>query len=169
MTDPNTPEPRASDPLSDTDTIITGPPGDGSSAPPPPPPAAGSANTLGPPGPLPPPGSPPPPGAPDATSDDGASLPLRADPDRPADSGWREPPWIPARDGDDRRRQASRANRPNPAALVVGLVLILIGLWFFAERTLGISLPRIAWSTVWPLILIVLGAVILWRAVERRP
>ena len=97
-----------------------------------------------PPGPLPPP--PPVP-------------PLAAKPDRPADPGWREPPWIPPR---------ARDERPHLFGLIVGIALILIGLWYFAEHTLGIRMPDIAWRTIWPLILIVIGGLILLRSLERR-
>ncbi len=84
---------------------------------------------------------------------------LAADPNRPADSGWREPAWFPPRERD---------RRPSMAAVVVGLVLIGIGLWFFLDRTLGVDLPRIQWSTIWPVILIVIGAVILLRSFQRK-
>lgn len=84
---------------------------------------------------------------------------LRADPNRPADSGWREPAWFPARDRD---------RRPSTAAIVVGLILIAVGVWFFLDRTLGIALPQIQWSSVWPVILIVIGGLILFRSFQRR-
>jgi hypothetical protein len=115
-----------------------------------------------PPGPAVPP--PPPPSEPP---------PLTAKPDRPADPGWREPPWIPPRDARDRARELREKERrdrsPSPFALVVGLVLIVLGGWWFLERTLGISLPRIAWGSLWPLLLIILGGVILIRSFDRRP
>jgi Domain of unknown function (DUF5668) len=88
---------------------------------------------------------------------------MRADPDRPADSGWREPPWFPPRD-----RERERDRRPSPIAIVIGLVLIAIGLYYFLDRTLGISLPGIQWSSVWPIILIVLGGLILVRSFQRK-
>jgi cell wall-active antibiotic response 4TMS protein YvqF len=85
--------------------------------------------------------------------------PLRADPDRPADPGWREPAWFPPRE---------RQRRPSVAAVVFGLALIAIGLWFFLDRTLGVDLPRIQWGTIWPVILIVIGGLILLRSFQRR-
>jgi hypothetical protein len=88
---------------------------------------------------------------------------LRADPDRPADSGWREPPWFPPRD-----RDPERDRRPSPIAIVIGLVLIAIGLYYFLDRTLGVALPAIQWSSVWPIILIVLGGLILVRSFQRK-
>ena len=42
-----------------------------------------------------------------------------------------------------------------------------IGLWFFAERTLGIDMPDIRWSQLWPVILIVIGVVVLLGALRR--
>jgi len=87
--------------------------------------------------------------------------PLRADPNRPAASDWREPPWFPPRDG-----HADRG--PSVAAVVVGLVLLAIGLYYLLEVTLGISLPTIRWSSLWPVILIAIGGLIVLRASSRR-
>jgi LiaI-LiaF-like transmembrane region len=86
--------------------------------------------------------------------------PLKADPDRPADSGWREPAWFPPRDRRDRR--------PSTFALVLGLALIAIGLYYFLDRTLGLDVPTIQWSSLWPIILIVIGGLILLRSFARR-
>lgn len=52
--------------------------------------------------------------------------------------------------------------------IVFGVVIIVIGLWFFAERTLGLDLPRIEWRTLWPLALIAIGAWIVLGARSRR-
>jgi hypothetical protein len=114
--------------------------------------------------PAPDPAAPPPPAGetpmPDRPDGDRPEPSLRADPDRPADSGWREPPWFPAR----RRR-----DRPsNGVAVVFGVILIAIGIWFFLKATLGIALPSIAWSSIWPVILIVIGAFLLLRSFGRR-
>jgi hypothetical protein len=86
--------------------------------------------------------------------------PLTADPNRPADSGWREPAWFPPRDRRDRR--------PGVVALVVGLALIAVGLYYFLDRTLGLDMPAIQWSSLWPIILIVIGGLILLRSFQRR-
>jgi hypothetical protein len=88
--------------------------------------------------------------------------PLQADPDRPADSGWREPAWFPPRDRHDRDR------RPSPFAVVVGLILVGIGGYAFLDRTLGVAMPRIQWSSVWPIVLIVIGGLILLRSFQRK-
>jgi hypothetical protein len=65
----------------------------------------------------------------------------------------------------------SRPVREDPGRLgtiVFGLVVIAVGLWFFAERTLGLALPRIDWGALWPLILIAIGAWVLLGAGRRR-
>jgi hypothetical protein len=65
--------------------------------------------------------------------------------------------WRPAR---DRER--------NVASMIVGLVLLAIGVWYFLDQTLGITMPRIRWADVWPVFLIVIGAFILIRSAARR-
>jgi hypothetical protein len=92
-----------------------------------------------------------------------ADPPLRADPDRPSDSGWREPAWFPPR---DRTRHGDR--HASPFAIVVGLIFIVIGVYYFLDRTLGIALPPIEWASVWPIVLILLGGLILVRSFQRR-
>jgi len=32
-----------------------------------------------------------------------------------------------------------------------------VGLWFFADQTLGLDMPQLRWSQLWPLFLIGLG------------
>jgi len=89
------------------------------------------------------------------------SYPLRADPNRPAASEWREPPWFPPRDRPGKRG-------PNIATIVIGLVLVAIGLYYLLDVTLGIDLPPIRWGSVWPIILIAIGGLVILRASSRR-
>jgi uncharacterized integral membrane protein len=51
--------------------------------------------------------------------------------------------------------------------LVIGLLILGLGVWFFLERTLEIEMPSIRWSQLWPVILIVIGAVVLLGALRR--
>ena len=53
------------------------------------------------------------------------------------------------------------------AGTFFGLLLLGLGLWFFAEKTLGLDMPDIRWSQFWPVILIVIGVVILFSALRR--
>jgi uncharacterized membrane protein len=66
--------------------------------------------------------------------------------------------WAPPRKKDDGGRLVS---------VLVGLVLLAFGLWFFAEYTLGIDLPTIRWSQLWPLFLILIGGAIVVGALRR--
>ena len=50
------------------------------------------------------------------------------------------------------------------AGLVVGIGLVLIGLWFLVRE----YLPPINWSLVWPAILIGIGVLILFTSARRR-
>ncbi len=47
-------------------------------------------------------------------------------------------------------------------AIAFGLILLVVGLWLFADVTLGLDLPTIRWGQLWPIALIVVGALILY-------
>ena len=68
-----------------------------------------------------------------------------------------------------RRSEWSRPGGSGRTATVVsGLILVAIGLWFFADQTLGLEMPRLRWSELWPVVLILLGAWILFSSMRRR-
>ena len=79
-----------------------------------------------------------------------AAPPNRAAP--PPNQSWRPP--------------ASDSGRN--ASLIFGAIILVIGLWFFATRTLGLDLPDFDWGTFWPVILIALGAWIVFAALRQR-
>ncbi|HET9344172.1 MAG TPA: DUF5668 domain-containing protein [Candidatus Limnocylindrales bacterium] len=56
----------------------------------------------------------------------------------------------------------------NVASIVVGLVVIGIGIWYFLDQTLELEMPRISWGDLWPIFLIILGGVILYRSAVSR-
>ena len=72
-------------------------------------------------------------------------------PPPPPEPSWRPPP----------------ADHGRNAALIFGLIFLIVGLWFFASETLGLDLPDIEWSQLWPLLLIGLGAWIVIGAMRR--
>ena len=72
-------------------------------------------------------------------------------PPPPPEPTWRPPP----------------ADHGRTASLVFGVIILIVGLWFFASRTLGLDLPDIEWSQLWPLLLIGLGAWIVIGAMRR--
>lgn len=54
------------------------------------------------------------------------------------------------------------------STIVFGLIVIGVGLWFFADQTLGLDMPRLSWSELWPLFLILLGGWLLYTSMRRR-
>jgi hypothetical protein len=91
----------------------------------------------------PPPQAPPPPQQPPAPID--TALPP------PPARTWRPP----------------QADQGRSASLIFGVIILAVGLWFFASKTLGLDLPDIEWSQLWPLLLIGLGAWIVLGAMRR--
>jgi uncharacterized integral membrane protein len=59
------------------------------------------------------------------------------------------------------------AEHGRTAPLIAGVIILFIGLWFFAIQTLGLDLPRLDWRQVWPVILIVIGIWIVARSFGR--
>lgn len=58
------------------------------------------------------------------------------------------PTWTSRRTRDDGRA----------GAVIFGIILLGLGLWFFAEQTLDLDLPPVSWGDLWPVILIGIGA-----------
>jgi len=99
---------------------------------------------------------------PDEPASPGAQPPGLPPQAAPKANEWREPPWIPPRDQDRSERRAG------VGTLVFGLIILAVGVYYLLDRTLGIAMPRIQWGSLWPVLLIVLGGLILLRAIERR-
>jgi hypothetical protein len=63
----------------------------------------------------------------------------------------------------------SRRDDPGRTGTIIfGLILVAVGLWFFADQTLGFEMPRVRWSDLWPLFLILIGIWILLGSMRRR-
>lgn len=64
-----------------------------------------------------------------------------------------------------------RADRDHgrTASILFGLVFLGLGLWFFAEHTLGYELPRIRWNQLWPAALIAIGLWVVLGSMRRGP
>ena len=61
-----------------------------------------------------------------------------------------------------------KARDSNIASIIVGLVLLVIGIWYFLDQTLGFQMPNISWGDLWPIVLIAIGGVILYRSATDR-
>ena len=66
------------------------------------------------------------------------------------------------------KKDPAIAGAADTATRVWGLIVLAIGLWFFADFTLGLDMPSIAWRDIWPLGLIVLGLAVLIRGMATR-
>ena len=55
------------------------------------------------------------------------------------------------------------ADGPRFGSIIVGLVILGVGVWYFADRTLGLDLPRLDADQLWPIAVIALGAWLLIR------
>ena len=53
------------------------------------------------------------------------------------------------------------------APIVFGVILLVVGLWFFADQTLGLDMPQLRWSQLWPIFLIGLGVWIALGSMRR--
>src|SRR3954447_10454632 len=68
-------------------------------------------------------------------------------------------------------RSASRPPDPDHgrnASLILGVLFLIIGAWFFATTTLGLDPPDPDWGPFGPVILIVVGLAIVLRSLDRR-
>jgi type VI protein secretion system component VasF len=78
-------------------------------------------------------------------------------------------PQSPTPTPDERAAKRYRDGRGvDTGAIVWGAILLAVGAWFFLDQTLGIDLPAIDWGDIWPIILIVVGAVVIFQGMRRR-
>ena len=102
-------------------------------------------------------------GLPGTTANEGTSDPAWSAASQPAstsDVPAGPPPVVPVARRDDR-------DHGRTASILFGLVILGVGVWFFAEHTLGIELPRIRWSQIWPLFLVVVGLWVVLGSMRR--
>jgi hypothetical protein len=64
-------------------------------------------------------------------------------------------------------RWRTRDNDGRWGTIVFGVILVAVGLWFFADQTLGLDMPRLRWSELWPIFIIVLGGWIVLGSMRR--
>lgn len=82
----------------------------------------------------------------------------------PGTTGWPTPPPDPAAIP----RRPHESGRGTSSSVLVGVVIVAVGLWLFADQTLGLELPRISWSRMWPLVLIGIGIWVVLGSMRRR-
>src|SRR6266550_2788560 len=60
-------------------------------------------------------------------------------------------------------KDAGVVRAADTASRIWGLLVLAIGLWFFADVTLGYDMPSIAWRDLWPIVLIGIGLIVVIR------
>jgi hypothetical protein len=70
--------------------------------------------------------------------------------------------------GERLSRDPAVVGAANAATVMWGLIVLAVGLWFFADITLGLDLPAVSWRDLWPLALILIGLTVLVRGFWRR-
>jgi hypothetical protein len=65
-------------------------------------------------------------------------------------------------------KQPGVVRAADTAGRIWGVIVLAIGLWFFADVTLGYDMPSIAWRDLWPIALIAIGLVVVIRGTTRR-
>ncbi len=58
--------------------------------------------------------------------------------------------------------------RRDTGAIVFGLILLVIGVYYLLDQTFGLALPALDWDKLWPLILVVIGAAVVYNAWRKR-
>lgn len=58
--------------------------------------------------------------------------------------------------------------RDGLGAVVFGLIIIGIGIYYLLTNTFGFELPELDWNLLWPVLIIGLGIVVLYRATRDR-
>jgi hypothetical protein len=85
-------------------------------------------------------------------------LPPVTPPPAPSSSQpWPPPSW---------RRRSDDPGRLG--TIILGVILLAIGLWFFADQTLELDMPNLRWSQLWPILIIGFGAWIAIGSMRRR-
>jgi hypothetical protein len=56
-----------------------------------------------------------------------------------------------------------REDGPRVGSIIFGIIILAVGLWYFADRTLGLDLPRLDADQLWPIVIIALGAWLIVR------
>jgi uncharacterized membrane protein YhaH (DUF805 family) len=60
-----------------------------------------------------------------------------------------------------------RARRSDFGAVILGAIIVFVGGYYLLRNTLGWDLGELDWEPIWPILVIVLGAAILYGALTR--
>ena len=60
-----------------------------------------------------------------------------------------------------------KLRRIDVGAILIGLILLGVGVYYTLENVFGIALAELNWDMIWPLCVVALGIGILWGAWSR--
>jgi len=73
-------------------------------------------------------------------------------------AGERRPPGTPLTPPRaEGRIRVDRLRNLDVGGVIVGLIILGVGLYYFGQKTLGLSIPDLDWDKIWPLFVIALG------------
>ena len=100
------------------------------------------------------------------TDSDDTSTTRTPQPAQPPPPGW-APPESTAPPPPAPAWRPRHEDRGRNTSLFFGVLILLVGLWYFASRTLGLDMPRLDWNRLWPIFVIGLGAWIVLVSIRR--
>ncbi len=56
--------------------------------------------------------------------------------------------------------------RRDDGGIVFGVIVLLVGGYFLLRNTFGLTIPDINWDQVWPVAVILLGLLVVYRAMS---
>ncbi len=60
-----------------------------------------------------------------------------------------------------------RLHRIDLGAIILGLLILGVGIYYLLVNAFGLSLPELDWDVIWPIAVVALGIGILWGAWNR--
>jgi hypothetical protein len=61
-----------------------------------------------------------------------------------------------------------RARRRDLGGVIFGGILLVVGIYYLFQQTLGFDIPDLNWNQIWPILLVILGVVIVYENWSRR-
>lgn len=61
----------------------------------------------------------------------------------------------------------TRWGRIDFGAIILGAIILFVGAWYLLRNTLGWNLDQLDWEPIWPILVTLLGASIVFRAMTR--
>jgi len=62
----------------------------------------------------------------------------------------------------------TRRVRRDFGGLIFGGILLVVGIYYLFQKTLGLNIPDLNWDTLWPVLLVLLGGVVLFENWSKR-